>query len=124
MTPIAWLAVAGTVLGAAAGFSSGWTARGWKEDSARLAEQEKLVQSQQAIVRWIDRTSEAYLVGKAAAEVREVEVVKEVTRVVSKPVYLERCLDDDGLRIVAADIAAANARRGFAPAVPASAAAR
>jgi hypothetical protein len=118
VSPLALTAAAAAVA-AAVGFGSGWTARGWKEDAKRLEVERALVRSQQALARQMDRAVEAYEDGRAAADVREVEVVKEVTRVVSKPVYLERCLDDDGLRVIAADIDAANARRGLAAEVPA-----
>ena len=46
---------------------------------------------------------------KAAVEVRERIVRVEVDRVVEKAVYRNVCLDDDGLRILAADIAAREA---------------
>lgn len=55
---------------------------------------------------------------KAAAAVREQVVIKEVERVVERPVYRASCLDDDGLRIIAADIAARRAAGQPAPAVP------
>lgn len=52
--------------------------------------------------------------------VRERVVVKEVERVLEKPMYRSVCLDDDGLRILADDIAASNARRELEPPVPAA----
>ena len=58
---------------------------------------------------------------KTRIEVREVQVLKEVDRVVEKPVYSNVCVDDDGLRIIAADIAARHAPSQPAPAVPAPA---
>ena len=57
---------------------------------------------------------------KTRVEVREVQVLKEVDRVIEKPVYSNVCVDDDGLRIIAADIAARHdAPSQPAPAVPA-----
>lgn len=57
---------------------------------------------------------------KARVEVREVQVLKEVDRVIEKNVYSNVCIDDDGLRIIAADIAARHdAPSQPAPTVPA-----
>ncbi len=58
---------------------------------------------------------------KAAAGVREVKVIKEVERVVQNTVYSNVCLDADGLRIIASDIAARYPASEPAPAVPATA---
>lgn len=54
---------------------------------------------------------------KAAAGVREVKVIQEVERVVQNTVYRNICIDDAGLRIIAADIAARDAAGQPAPAV-------
>ena len=56
---------------------------------------------------------------KTRVELREIEILKEVDRVVEKPVYSNVCVDDDGLRIIAADIAARHAASQPAPTVPA-----
>lgn len=59
---------------------------------------------------------------KAAAGVREVQVIKEVERVVQEnTVYSNVCLDADGLRIIASDIAARYPSSEPAPTVPAAA---
>jgi hypothetical protein len=55
---------------------------------------------------------------KTAAEVREIRVKEEVDRVVEKPVYTNICLDDDGLRILADDIASRHTGGRPKPAVP------
>ena len=111
-------------LSAVLSFGAAWQIQGWRQDAARYAAAQDLAQSQRDNAKLVDRAAEAYQTTQASAEVRERVVEKEVIRVVQKPVYRERCLDDDGLRIVADDIDAANARRGIAPAVPASAASR
>jgi len=123
MIPLS-IALPAAAVALVAAFSAGWTSRGWREDSARLESERVAQQDYRASVRKMESVGDAYLRGKADAELRETEVVKEVVRVVSKPVYLERCLDDDGLRIVQSDIAYANAQRGVAAALPASAASR
>ena len=57
----------------------------------------------------------------AAATVREITVEKEVERVVQNTVYSNICLDPDGLRLIAADIAARYPASEPAPAVPSAA---
>lgn len=113
-------------VGAAAlvvGFGSGWKVRDWKADADLHKSTTVAVEAKDAAEVKIDAASDKFETKKAEAEVREVVVVKEVIRVVQKPVYRERCLDDDGMRIVAGDVEAANARRELAPAVPADSAA-
>lgn len=123
MIPLS-LALPAAAVALVAAFSAGWATRGWKEDSARLETERVAQQDYRASVRKMESVADAYLRGKAEGDAREVEVEKEVIRVVSKTVYRDRCLDDDGLRIVQSDISYANAQRGLAPEVPASAASR
>jgi hypothetical protein len=123
MSPLS-LIVAALIAGLALGGAGAWKAQAWRHDSAELQRinQEGRDQLRRQEVA-IDQSAK-FQAGQASAAEREPVVIQEVIRVVSKPVYLERCLDDDGLRIIAADIQAANARRGLATALPASAAAR
>jgi hypothetical protein len=119
VTPAAIAGVVAVVF--VGGFSAGWATRGWREDSTDLKAVQQAAARLNDARKWQDQAAAEFERGRAQADVREVQVTQEVVRVVSKPVYLERCLDDDGLRLISADIDAANARRGFAPAVPASA---
>lgn len=122
MTQI-YVAIAIFLAGLAAGGTGAWKVQAWRHDSAELQRinqegRDQLRRQEVAIVQ-----SVKFQAGQASAAEREPAVIQEVIRVVSKPVYRGRCLDDDGLRIIAADIQAANARRGLATALPASAAA-
>ena len=58
---------------------------------------------------------------KTKIEIREVQVLKEVDRVVENIAYSASCLDNDGLRIIAEDIAARHLASEPATAVPAPA---
>jgi hypothetical protein len=101
-----------------------WKVQGWRHDAA---EKNRIEQEARALLIRQERAIEAstkYQETQADANAREVIVTKEVIRVVQKPVYREQCFDDDGMRIIASDIQAANARRGLGPEVPASAPAR
>lgn len=113
-----WHYVAGGVALFALGSYTGWEVRDWKAAADNADRVEREAQDAFRRAEIIDRSSEKFEVGRASAEARERVVEREVIRVVEKPVYRERCLDDDGLRILTNDIAASNARREFAPAVP------
>lgn len=97
-----------------------WWVQARRFDTAEL---QRIQSEGRAAVRRQDVALDAsvkFQASQAKADERESEVIKEVVRVISQPVYRERCLDDDGMRIIAADIQAANARRGIAPALPAA----
>jgi hypothetical protein len=106
----------------AAGSTAGWQVRSWKagaDDKARLERQAKVEFRQR---EHIDAASSKHEETRAAAIVRERVVVQEVERVVQNVVYRNTCLDDDGLRIIAADIAARHPGGQPAPAMRAASA--
>lgn len=96
------LAAIGTALVLA--FGAGWWLRGLQVKAATVDQ----VQSQaQADVQQAQRTSEAVQIHaekKTETEIRYVTVTREVEKLVERPVYLERCLDDDGLATLNAQI--------------------
>jgi len=115
-----WAYTAAAALAVGAG--TGWKVRDWKADAA---DKERLEFQQKEAMRAADKvdwSAAEFEKGRAAASARERVVVREVQHVVEKPVYRELCLDADGLRILADDVDASNARRGLAPAVPAASA--
>ena len=81
-------------------FSAGWWLRGVQTKAATVDQ----VQVQaKADVRQAERTSEAvqqHAQVKTETEIRYVTVTREVEKLVERPVYLERCMDDDGVRIL------------------------
>lgn len=101
-----------------AGFTLGWSVADWRADARelqRVQAAKELADEQQRMVARASARVEAQREQRAA---RERVVVREVERVLEKPVYRNVCLDDDGLRILADDIAASNARRELGPPVP------
>lgn len=98
-------------------FGAGWWLRGLQVKAATVDQ----VQSQaQADVQQAQRTSEAvqaHAQAKTETEIRYVTVTREVEKLVERPVYLERCLDDDGLRALNAQILGTDAP-GAGPALP------
>lgn len=98
-------------------FGAGWWLRGLQVKAAMV----KQTQAQaQADVKQAQRTSEAvqtHAKVKTETEIRYVTTVKEVEKLVERPVYLERCMDDDGLRVLNAQILGTNPP-GPGPALP------
>ena len=109
------LAAAGAALVLA--FGTGWWLRGLQVKAAMV----KQTQAQaQADVQQAQRTSEAvqtHAKVKTETEIRYVTVTREVEKLVDRPVYLERCMDDDGLRVLNAQILGTNPP-GPGPALP------
>lgn len=104
-----------------AGGGAGWQARAWKagaDDKARL---EAEAETQRLRARHVDAAAQRLEDRRATAEVRWRTVTREVARVVEKPVYQSACFDDDGLRLIAEQVAARTASQP-APAVPSASA--
>ena len=102
----------------AVGAAGAWQIQEWRHDADDKARVEQAARDSLRRAENADRAAGDYEETKTAAEVRERVVIKEVTRVVEKPVYRNECLDDDGLRILAADIQARTASGKPAAAVP------
>jgi hypothetical protein len=98
------------------GFTGGWKVRDWKSAKDDQARTEQTAKETAIRAQRIDTAAVSHEDFKVRASVRERIVVKEVDRVIKEPVYLNECIDDDGLRILASDIAA----RTLAPSVSAS----
>lgn len=117
-----WAYVGGGAL--LAGLAGGWYARDVKADADDKVRAEQVAKDIARRANEADAAAASYEALKASIDARERVVIKEVTRVVEKPVYRNECLDDDGLRILAADIQARSAPGKPAAAVPAASAAR
>lgn len=94
----------------AAGFAAGWSVHSWKTDAGEKRDQDKAVVQQ-------DVKAEEHEEFKAKERIVYRTITKEVAKIVEKPFYVNNpeCLDDDGMRVIAAAI------RGEAPSQPASA---
>ncbi len=98
-------------------FGAGWWLRGLQVKAATV---DQTKAQAQADVKQAQRTSEAvqtHAEAKVKTEIRYVTTVKEVEKLVERPVYLERCMDDDGLRVLNAQILGTNPP-GPGPALP------
>lgn len=95
-------------------FTAGWTVKGWKDDSKRMAEVNLAREVKDAFLAHeavVAQTLEAKL-GKLTANRTIIE--KHYEKIIENPVYRNVCLDPVGLRVLDA------ARRGEAPASSAS----
>lgn len=101
-----------------AGLALGWTVRDWRAGAEEAARRRAAALQLEGQQRGIYAASSRYQAGNAGADARERTVLKEVQRVVEKPVYREQCLDGDGLRVLTDDIDASNTVRGLGSAVP------
>ena len=106
-----------------AGLAGGWCARDVKADADDKNRIELAAKDAARRAEHADTAAQGYEIVKANDEVRERIVTKEVIRVVQKPVYRNECVDADGLRILAADIAARTTTGQPAPTVRAAPAA-
>lgn len=103
------LAICASVIALGLAFGAGWWLRGLQVKAATV-DQTKV--QAQADVQQAQRTSEAVQIHaekKTETEIRYVTVTREVEKLVERPVYLERCMDDDGLRVLNAQILGADA---------------
>lgn len=90
--------------GIALGGSGAWWLRGLQ---AKAATVDQTRAQAQVDVRQAERTSEVvqqHAQVKTETEIRYVTVTKEIEKLVDRPVYLQQCLDDDGLRVLNAQI--------------------
>jgi hypothetical protein len=112
--------IAAYVAGAAlvAGIGLGWSVADWRADARNLQRERSEALALQGRQRGIQAASERLEAQREQRGARERIVVKEVERVLEKPVYSVACVDDAGLRILADDIAASNARRQLGPTLP------
>ena len=98
-------------------FGTGWWLRGLQVKAATV---DQTKAQAQADVKQAQRTSTAvqkHAKVKTETEIRYVTTIKEVEKLVERPVYLERCMDDDGLRVLNAQILGTNPP-GPGPALP------
>ena len=90
------------------GLGTGWQVRSWLEGKHEAERLHLAAQDARRRAEHGDSAAVRNEQGQAVQEARERVVIQEVQRVVEKPVYRNVCIDDDGLRILAEDVRAAN----------------
>lgn len=102
------------VVSSALAFGAGWTVKGWSVDSAESKAIKEVTQQ-------IDTRAVKHEEFKAKEKVRYVTIKEVEEKIVDRPIYLNQCFDDDGVRLINEAIAG-TAPSQLAPALPASAA--
>jgi len=85
---------------AAVAFGSGWTAQGWRRDSAELARIEDAAELVRLRARKADTAAATHEVFKERERVVYQTITETVDRIVERPVYRNVCLDASGLRVL------------------------
>ena len=115
MNPLAMAVVAAVIF--ALGAASGVKVHSALTDQKELAKQQAAAKQQHLRLEKIDVAATGHEADKAQLRTQFKTIIKEVDRVVQKPVYLNVCFDDDGLRAARAAIGPAATASQPAPAV-------
>lgn len=91
---------AAALVGAALAGTMAWQVQNWRADS----HEKERIEAQQEATRINEKAASTASTGfetkRANNETRYRTVTVEVQKIVDRPVYLQQCLDDDGLRII------------------------
>lgn len=115
MSILAYIAIAVGIF--LAGLGTGWKAHVGITASRDLAALQAQERETLRRIDKVDTSAANHELAKTRIETEFVTITKEVERVVEKPTYRNICLDDDGLRVIAAAIGTAHAASQPAPAV-------
>lgn len=111
--------LAAALVSAGLAFTAGWQVRAWKADADKVEQMRADDRTALNRAQRGDASAVAHEGTKARLQRQDAVLVKEIERVVEKPVYRAECVDADGLRIIAAALAGSAADPGEpAPAVP------
>ena len=103
-----WVYAATALVALAVGFGGGWKTQGWRWDAAekhRIEQEAKERQKQRDRAHTASTTFEDK---RSTNETRYRTVTVTLEKVVERPVYLQSCLDDDGLRVLNSQISRAS----------------
>lgn len=89
---------AAAVVALAVGFAGGWKTQGWRWDAADKQRTEQEAKERQKQLDRAHTASTTFEDKRATNETRYRTVTVTLEKVVERPVYLNACLDPDGLR--------------------------
>lgn len=104
MLPGLYTYVATAAVALALGFSGGWKTQGWRWDAADKQRIELEAKERQKQLDRANTASFSFEDKKAANEIRYRTVTVTLEKVVERPVYLQQCVDADGLQQLNAQI--------------------
>lgn len=86
------------------GFAGGWKTQGWRWDAADKQRLEQETADLRRITEHARQASGTYEDKRTANETRYRTVTVTLEKIVERPVYLQSCIDADGLRLINAQI--------------------
>ncbi|MES2888681.1 MAG: hypothetical protein V4739_11790 [Pseudomonadota bacterium] len=101
--------VATLLVGVAAGSWGAWQVQNWRQNTNELQRIQRAAKDTARNVEIQDRAVGTYVQEQANAKTIYQRIVVEVDKIVDRPVYRERCFDDDGMRQLGAAISGRNA---------------
>lgn len=110
--------LAAALLAGLLAFGAGWQVRSWKADSDAVAQVRADASTARKQAANGDAAATRHESTRATLQRQDAVLVREIERVVEKPVYRTECIDADGLRIIAAALSGAADPGEPAPAVP------
>lgn len=110
--------LAAALVSAALAFAAGWQVRAWKAGADDAAQVRTDARTALARAERGDGAARGHEGTRAQLQRQDAVLVREIERVVEKPVYRTECIDADGLRIIAAALSGAADPGQPAPAVP------
>lgn len=99
--------VATGLIALAVGFGGGWKTQGWRWDAADKQRLEQETADLRRITEHARQASGTYEDKRTANEIRYRTTTVVLEKVIDRPVYLNACFDDDGLRALNQQIARA-----------------
>lgn len=90
--------IAAAAVALAIGFTGGWKTQGWRWDAADKQRIELEAKERQKQLDRANTASTTFEDKRATNETRYRTVTVTLEKVVERPVYLQSCMDDDGLR--------------------------
>lgn len=92
--------IATALVAAGAAALGAWQVQEWRYGAQEAERLEMVAKEQFRRADRIDTASVGHERDKAEIVTEFVEIIREVDRVVEKPVYRDMCLDDDGMRVL------------------------
>lgn len=100
MIPGLYTYAATAIVAGALAFTGAWKVQGWRHDAA---EKQRIEQEAKDLHRATERaqaSSGAFEEKRTANEIRYRTVTLTIKQFIDRPVYLNQCLDADGLRVL------------------------
>jgi hypothetical protein len=99
-----WTYAATAIAAAAIGFGGAWQTQAWRYDAADKQRLEQEAKAQHRALERAQVSSGAFEQKRSTNATRYRTVTVTLEKIIERPVYLNQCMDADGLRILNAQI--------------------